>query len=273
MQVGAASRLLAVGLGHERRLHAELQCDALDQALEADGVVTGEQRIVDVVQVDLELAGAVFGEHGARRQFLRACCRVDRGEHLRILIHLLHGVDLGLVLAPPGERLARRLRTAFGRALAVDEVELQLDRHHGRQAEPVEPCDHALEHVPRIAVERRAVVLVHADLHLRDLLAEPGHGHQCSGDGQADTVGVTLVEPEAGALHRAATHVEREHRRRQQQAVTVHALQLLDRDALAPRDAHLVGEQQVDASHQRPPAEPGARLADVRELRHANPVV
>ena len=107
---------------------------------------------------------------------------------------------------------------AFRRALAVDQVELEFDGHHGRQAERGEARDDALEHVPRVAVERRAVVLVHADLHLRDVFAEPGHRHEGAGDRQAHAIGVAFVEAEAGGLHGAAEHVEREHRARQQQA-------------------------------------------------------
>ena len=78
-----------------------------------------------------------------------------------------------------------------------------------------------------------------------------GTGDQRAGDRQADTVGVALVETETGGLHRAAKHVEREHGARQQQAVAVHALEFGDGYALAARNAHLVGEQQVDEAHLR----------------------
>ena len=44
-----------------------------------------------------------------------------------------HRVDLRAVLAAARQRLARRLRKAFDRALAVDEIELELDGDDGRQ--------------------------------------------------------------------------------------------------------------------------------------------
>jgi hypothetical protein len=74
-------------------------------------------------------------------------------------------------------------------------------------------------------------------------------------------------------LHGAAEHVQREHGAGQEQPIAVDALELLDRDALAARNPHQVGEQQVDVTHLRATAEPGTRLLEVRELRHGNPVV
>ena len=91
-------------------------------------------------------------------------------------------------------------------------------------------------------------MLVHRDLHLRDVVAEPGHGGQRAGQRQADAIGVAFVEPEAGRLHRSAEDVEREHRRGQQQAVAVDALEFLGRDPLAARNPHQVGQQQVDGA-------------------------
>ena len=129
------------------------------------------------------------------------------------------------------------------------------------------------EHVARIAVKRRPVMLVHADLHLRDLFAQPRHGDQCAGDRQANTVGVALIEAKAGGLDRAAQHVEREHGAGQQQPVAVHALEFADGYPLAARNAHLVGEQQVDKAHPGVLVQPGSGLRKVRELRHDDPIM
>ncbi len=97
-------------------------------------MVAGEQGVVDVVQVHFELAGAVFGEHGADGQFLLARGRIDRAEHGRVLVQFLHRIDLRLHFAAAGQRLSRRLRMAFRRALAIDQVELEFDGHHGLAA-------------------------------------------------------------------------------------------------------------------------------------------
>ena len=273
VQVRATAGVIAIGLRHERRFHPVLQRDALDQALQADRVVTGQQHVVHVVQVDLELAGTVFGQHGARWQLLRACCRTDRGQHRGILVEFRHRVDLRLVLPATGERLAGWLGASVRRALAVHEIEFEFDRHDRAKSQPLEARGDALQRVARVAVERRAIVLVHGDLHLGDVVAEPGHGRQRAGHRQADPIGVTLVETEAGGLHRSAEHVECEHGRRKQQPGTVNALEFVHRHTLAARDAHLVGEQQVDGAHLRVERKPGARLLVIRELRHVAPVV
>jgi hypothetical protein len=153
-----------------------LQGDAPDEALQPDRVVAGEHGVVHVVKVDLELARAVLGEHGAGGQLLQPRGLVEGPQHHRVLVQVGHRIDLRLLFPAAGQRLARRLRAPVGRTLAIDQVELELDRHHGGDAEVVESPQHRLEHVPRVAVERRAVVLVHRHLHLCDLLAEPRDG-------------------------------------------------------------------------------------------------
>ena len=157
MQVRAAAGVIAVGLGHEGRLHAVLQGNAPHEPLEPDRMIAGGERVGDVMQVDLELAGTVLGEHRARRAAparapLRRCRRAGSEYSFRSC----HRVDLRAELAPAGQRLARRLRVAFRRALAIDEVELELDRHDRRQAEIAEAPQHAGQHVARIAVKRPA---------------------------------------------------------------------------------------------------------------------
>jgi hypothetical protein len=51
----------------------------------------------------------------------------------------------------------------------------------------------------------------------------------------------------------------------------VDALEFGHRHALAARNAHLVGQQQVDVAHLGMLGEPGAGLLEIRELRHGNP--
>ena len=273
VQVRAAAGLVAIGLGQEGRFHAVVPRHALDQALEADGLVAGQQHVVDVVQVDLELAGTVFGEHRARRKLLRPGCGIDRGQHRGVLVQFRHRVDLRPVFPPSGKRLPGRLGTAFRRALAVHEIELEFDGHDRTKPQAAEARGDPRQHVTRVAVERSAVVLVHRDLRLRDVAAEPGHGRKRAGHRQAGAVGIALVEAEAGGLHGSAEYVQREHRPGKQQTVTVNAFEFVHRHALAARDAHLVGQQQVDGTHLRVVRKPGTRLLVIRELRHVTPVV
>ncbi len=100
-----------------------------------------------------------------------------------------------------------------------------------------------------------------------------GTGTRRACDRQAHSIGVAFVEAEAGGLHRAAEHVECEHRAGQQQAHAVHALEFSGRDALAAGDSHEVGEQQIDVAHLRMTLEPGGGRAEFRKLRHVTPVV
>ncbi len=100
-----------------------------------------------------------------------------------------------------------------------------------------------------------------------------GTGTRRARERQANAIRIAFVEPQAGGLHRAAEHVERKHRAGQQQSHAVHAFEFRGRDTLATRDAHEVGEQQIDEAHLRMALEPGGGRPEFRELRHDTPVV
>lgn len=65
MNMRAAAGHIGIRFRHECRFHAVPDGNGTDQALEADGFIAGGQSIVGMLQVDLELAGPVFGERGA----------------------------------------------------------------------------------------------------------------------------------------------------------------------------------------------------------------
>ena len=67
--------------------------------------------------------------------FCSAAHAIDLGQQRRVLVEIGHRVDLRAVLAPAGERSARRLRQAGGVALRIDEIELVFDRDDGRESE------------------------------------------------------------------------------------------------------------------------------------------
>ena len=66
------------GLAMKLAMHALLLGHRLDRALQQDGVVAGQQRVVAVLEVDLELAGRVFGHGGIGGNLLRAAGVGDR---------------------------------------------------------------------------------------------------------------------------------------------------------------------------------------------------
>src|SRR3546814_9601138 len=81
--------------------------------------------------------------------FLESAGPGDVVEHGVVGIQSLHAVDLGAEVAPAGCRRDRRLRGAAGQALAVDQVELQLEGDHRREAKVVEPLADPAQHVAR----------------------------------------------------------------------------------------------------------------------------
>ena len=61
MHMHARAGAVAVRLGHEGRGETMFAGDAAHQPLEQHRVIGGLKRVIDMQQVDLELAGAVFG--------------------------------------------------------------------------------------------------------------------------------------------------------------------------------------------------------------------
>src|SRR3546814_10834048 len=90
--------------------------------------------------------------------FLESAGPGDVVEHGVVGIQSLHAVDLGAEVAPAGCRRDRRLRGAAGQALAVDQVELQLEGDHRREAKVVEPLADPAQHVARLVIVGLAVV-------------------------------------------------------------------------------------------------------------------
>ena len=152
-------------------------------------------------------------------------------------------------LAPSRVARSRRLGVALGRALAIDEVELELDRDDRLPAARGIAIEHGVEDVPRIAVKRPAIVVEHLHLELRDARAHPRRGVEGIRDGHAGPVGIALVKPEAGRLDRAAEDVERKHRSGQEHAALVHAGKVGPVHALAAQHAAEIGEQKIHDPH------------------------
>jgi hypothetical protein len=61
MHMHAAARMLQVGLGHEAGAVAVLERHAAGAATEQRGPVGGAQAVVEMAEIDFELAGAEFG--------------------------------------------------------------------------------------------------------------------------------------------------------------------------------------------------------------------
>ncbi len=138
-------------------------------------MVGGGQRVGHVRQVHLELPGAELADRGLGGGAQRLGRAGNPGQHRLESAHDLHVVDLGPVQPPPGLRVHGR-----GRALRVDQVEFELERHHWGQAHGLGAISYTGQHAPRVIwadpLARRGTE--HA-LELRRRPAGPDHGREC----------------------------------------------------------------------------------------------
>ena len=128
VDVHGAAGLLGVRLGHERGVHLVAQRRFARRALEEERLV-GEVERIAVQQVDLHLRGAVL---------------VDQRVDLDVLVfaELVHVVEQRIELVDRRDAVAlaaglgaagaphRRLQWIVGVDVGLDQVELELGRHH-----------------------------------------------------------------------------------------------------------------------------------------------
>ncbi len=243
--------LVRVGLGHEGGLDPVLGRDRLDHALEQHGVVAGLERVVDMAQIDLVLPGGVFRDQAVDRDALRHAGVVDLVQQVVEIVQLVDAVDLGGVLALAADRRHRRPRPAVLAALAVDQVELQLHRHHRVQPVVAQALDDIGQDGARIGEEGGAVEVLHRQQHLAGRARQPGHRVERVRDGEAVAVRVAVGEAEAGLFDRFAGDVGGEERAGEGQAVAEDLVERADRDLLAAQDAAHVADQGVDVGDVR----------------------
>ena len=246
MDMHAAAGLLGERLGHEAGHQALLLRHRLDRALEVDRIVAGEQGVVAVLEVDLELAGRVLGHRGIRRDALGAACRGDRIGEAAIVVQVFHVVDLRAGVALSGRRVDRRARAAGIVHPLVEQVELQFHRHHRLQSARGVTLQHPLEHLARVGFEHAALCILHAQQQLRGRPWRPRHRPQRARYGAADAVLVADVVAQSRFLHGIAGDVGGDQRHRQAHAVAVDLVQRVAGDALAAQQPVHVGQQQVD---------------------------
>jgi hypothetical protein len=134
--------------------------------------------------------------------------------------------------------------------LRIDEIELVLDRHDGRETERAQGSNLFREQVTRVAEEGSAIGLEHRKLHLRNV-ALPRHRHERARYRHARPIRVPVREAEPRRLDGAAFDVEREHGSRQRHAAREHARDARAIDALAALDRIEVVHERVEKAHLR----------------------
>ena len=114
-------------------------------------MIGGAGRVGLVVQIDLELAGCVFGTCGADGDVLHFCRLAERGVEGAVAVEIVDRIDGVVALADAAARIERRQRRAIGIAGAVDEIEFELQRDDRREVEIGEALEHVLQRRPRFA--------------------------------------------------------------------------------------------------------------------------
>ena len=201
VQVQAAAGLLHVGLGHEGCLISVLARAALHGALEQGAVVGGPDRVVAVMQIDLELPGRVLGGDRAGFNALQRAGLAHVVEEGVEGIEFVHAVDLGRVIALPGQRRNRRLWRPLGGTLPVDQIELQLEGDDWLQLQLRKAGEHLLQQVARLEAIGRSLESLEGQQHLGQRPRRPGHGCQGAGNRLGDLVGIAVGEAEALRVH------------------------------------------------------------------------
>ena len=264
----AAAGQVAERFGHEAGNEAMLVGHALDQALVADAFIDRLQGVEAVLQGQLQLAGGVFGNRRAHRQALSLAGAVEVVEEGLLLFQLQHAIHLRRLRAH-AVGLHGRLRAAVGVAVLVQQVELQLHRHHRVVAVGLETVDGALQHTARIAGGgRRALGRVHAHLHLAGGRGTPGLQGQAAGDRVGPAVGIGDFPDQTAFLDVLALDGQREDGAGQRAAVFVDRQQLVAVQQLAARDAVGVDQHQLDQAHFGVLGEEVAGFLDFGKFHH-----
>ena len=213
-------------------------------ALEQDRVVDGTQRVGTVLERDLELAGGVLRHQRADRQAELARSGVELVEQRRHLVEPAEavGVDAGAAFA--AEHAGGRLEPPVGGSF--EQVELEFDRDHGREARRLAATHDPRQGVARIGRGRPAVQFEHRAEDLPGGPVEPGRTAERAGNRPAALVGVADGPDQPGAFDVLAGDVETEDRARHVAAGRVQRGQFLAGDVLAATDAAGVGDDELD---------------------------
>ena len=242
----AAAGTVGPGLGHEGGLAAVARGDPLDRALVAYGVIGGGHGVGLVVQGQFQLGRGEFGDGTLQRQAQDIGCGPELTQEGCMILDLRKAIDLDALGPSAGADRARRQDLAVRPPGHVDQVEFQLTGSDGGQAIGRIAVEDPAQHVPRIEVIGGSVQLVHGQKDLGDIGAQPGRRGQGSGDGTGPAVGVAVLPDQSSVLAVSAKGVDHQDGARQEAAIVIDRRQLLDPQALAPRDAGHACEGDLD---------------------------
>jgi hypothetical protein len=228
-----------------------------DEELEEPRVIGGLQRVGLVHQVDLELAGAGLGDRGVGGNVHRLAGVVELGEEGVPGVELPQREDLGLV--PPLARAWRGRHAGFAAAV-VDEVELELRRDDGRQAQRGVAVDHPRERLPRVAVIGAAILVEHPDRQERGGRFRATAPEEAALGRFEHAVGIARAEHQGAVVDILAPDVEIQDREGKARAFGQRLVGIAPRDALAARLAVEIGGDGADRGDLGMVVEPAHRM-------------
>jgi hypothetical protein len=257
MRMQAAAGVILVGLGHEARRHPVLAREAADEELEEPRVIRRLQSVGLVHEVDLELAGAGLRDRGVGGNVHRLAGAVEPREKGVPRVQLAQCEDLGLVAPLARTRAGWHAQLA---AAVVDEVELHLGRHHGRQPMRGVALDHPRERLPRVAVIGSPVLVEHPDRQERGGAFEPRHRKKPALGRQEHAIGIARAEHQGAVVDVLAPDVQIQDREGEARAFGQRLVGIAARDALAARLAVEIGGDGADRSDFGMLVEPAHRM-------------
>ena len=156
MEVHCAAGLQLHRLGHEGRIDAVLQRHLTDKAFEDDDLV-GQLDRVAMVEIDLELGGAAFVDHGVEVKRRRFGIFVNVLDDVFVFSHRLETIGLWRGLGS-ARSAGRRQQREVGISIDLGEVKLELWRDQDLPADRVVKAESTAQHVAPSDFERLAAL-------------------------------------------------------------------------------------------------------------------
>ncbi|MNP23620.1 hypothetical protein D3C76_1163370 [compost metagenome] len=200
-----------------------------------------------MAEVDFELARAEFGGNHRGIDALGARGLDHFIEH-RGKAREAFDVHVRLVIGITGQRVAGKLRQAIAQ-LAVEQIELQLERHHRKNAFASESLKYLRQHFARLEDDRffRAVG---GDQHLPQGLLLPAHQLERARHQAPQRIRIAVVEAVVADLEQPALGAEQHAVLRQLEGTAGgDFFEHFDRVALAVEMPGNVQGNQVDVAH------------------------
>ncbi len=243
VDVHGRARLARHRFGHERRVHVVAKRSLADGALELEDLV-GEYERIAVAQVDLHLRRAFLVDQRVDLELLLLGELVDVVEQIVELVDRGDRVGLARELGP-ARAPARRLQRVIRILVRLDQIKLDLRRHHRHPAAIGEEFDRPPQHLAWRDLQRPAIRMVGVMDELRRRIDFPRHHRQRREIRFEQHVAIGSVVLETLVILRpvAADRLGEDRARHRHGRP---GQEFLHRHHLPARDARLIGDDALD---------------------------